>query len=145
MAEVLQRAAPPSPPTVWRAGLVVHGLPSQLSPEAASAVVARLVRWWRDHLEEFAGQPDIAEVGPELHELVGRIRRRWPEAERARHLPGTPCRDCDLMDMWWTPPPDVGWPITVECRTCGYVAPESDLRRLTRLVEFEQKSRKKVS
>lgn len=144
MAEVLDRPVPPAPDVVWRQGAVVHGLPSQLSPDNAAAVVASVVSWWRDYLHELVGQPDIVEVGPELHETVRRIRRRWPEAERARHLPGTPCRDCDLMDMWWTPPPDEGWPVTVECHSCGYVAPESDLHRLTKLVEFEQTQRKKV-
>lgn len=144
MAEALHRPAPPAPAGVWRSGAVVHGLPACLSPEAASAVVDRVVAWWRSHLEELAGQVDIVDVGPELHELVGRVRRRWPEAERARHLPGTPCRECDLLDMWWTPPPQVGWPVTVECHSCGYVAPESDLHRLTRLVEFEHQSRKKA-
>lgn len=46
------------------------------------------------------------------------------------------------MDLWWTPPNGVGWPITVECHSCGYVAPEQDLRRLTHLVEYEQSKRK---
>lgn len=127
----------------WRVASVVHGVPSTFTPEAAARSVGRLVSWWRDHLEAIAGLPDVLDVGPELHEMVRVMRSRWPAAERSRHLPGTPCRECDLMDLWWTPPNGVGWPITVECHSCGYVAPEEDLTRLTHLVEFEQSKRKR--
>lgn len=42
------------------------------------------------------------------------------------------------MDLWWTPPTAEAWPITVECHSCDYIAPEQDLTRLTRMVEHEQ-------
>lgn len=133
----------PSPAHVWRAGHVVQGFVS-VSPRVAAAVTAGVVSWWRDRLEEIASLDDVLDVGPELHEIVRAVKARWPAVERSRHLPGTPCRGCDLMDLWWTPPNGVGWPITVECHSCGYVAPEEDLVRLTKLVEFEQSQRRKA-
>jgi len=77
--------------------------------------------------------------------MVRVMEARWSAGEKPRHLPGTPCRECDLTDLWWTPPNGVGWPITVECHHCGYVAPEEDLTRLARMVEFEQFGRKALA
>lgn len=128
----------------WRLGGITHGFPSTVDPQGCAAAVRRLVSWWRDRLDDIAGLPDIADIGPDLHRMVRVMEARWSAGEKPRHLPGTPCRECDLMDLWWTPPNGVGWPITVECHTCGYVAPEEDLTRLTRMVEWEQQSRRKA-
>ena len=126
----------------WRSSGSAQGFRAGTTPERAAASAGRVAEWFRDHLEQMAGLPDVLDFGPELHERVRVMSKRWPAAEQPRHLPGTPCRQCDLMDLWWTPPTAVGWPITVECHTCDYVAPEQDLTRLTRMVDHEHQARK---
>ena len=142
MAEQLGRRQPRGVGLLWRSGVVTQGLPAWMTAREAARVMAELIEFWRVSLQEFVQREDIVDVAVELHAMVGRIRARWPEEERPRLLPGTPCRECGLADLWWVPPQDERWPVTVECRSCGYVAPEEDLVRLTKLVEFHHQERK---
>ncbi|WP_309132652.1 hypothetical protein [Brevibacterium sp.] len=141
LVSVAERVAPEfrvSPPRVrvWRRGPYVKGFPAGTSPDQVGAQVRRVVEWFRLHRQDLLYLPDVLDLGEDLHTMLGRMRTRWPVAERARHLPGTPCGTCDLMDMWFTPPNGEGWPITVECHSCGYVAPEQDLVRFARAIEM---------
>lgn len=133
------------PPRViaWRTDGRAMGFRAGTTPGQASRSAGVLASWFRDQLEQIARLPDVLDFGPELHERVWSMSKRWPAAEQPRHLPGTPCRQCDLMDLWWTPPTAVGWPITVECHTCDYIAPEQDLTRLTRMVDHELSMKRK--
>lgn len=150
LLSVAERLAPEfnvSPPScrVWRTGPYVQGFPAGTSPHRVGAEVRKIVDWFRVHRTDLMYMPDVLDFGEDLHEMLGKMRTRWPIAERARHLPGTACGVCGLMDLWWTPPNGVGWPITVECHSCDYVAPESDLKRWTAAIEMEQERRKTAS
>lgn len=147
LLSVAERLAPEfnvSPPScrVWRTGPYVQGFPAGTSPHRVGAEVRKIVDWFRVHRTDLMYMPDVLDFGEDLHDMLGKMRTRWPTAERARHLPGTACGVCGLMDLWWTPPNGVGWPITVECHSCDYVAPESDLKRWTAAIEMEQEKRK---
>lgn len=135
------------PPTMsaWRSDGRAMGFRAGTPPRRAAAAAGVLASWFRDHLELIAALPDVIDFGPELHDRVRSMSKRWPASEQPRHLPGTPCRQCDLMDLWWTPPTAEAWPITVECHSCDYIAPEQDLTRLTRMVDHEHSVRKRKS
>lgn len=150
LMSVAERLAPEfgvSPPScrVWRSGHRVQGFPAGTSPHRVGAEVRKVVEWFRLHRLDLMYMPDVLDFGEELHDRLGKMRARWPVAERARHLPGTPCGQCGLQDMWWTPPNGEGWPITVECHSCDYVAPEADLKRWAAAIEMEQEKRKTPS
>ena len=135
------RVSPPSS-RVWRTGHRVQGFPAGTTPARVGTEVRTVVEWFRVHRTDLLYLPDVLDFGPELHDRIGKMRARWPIAERARHLPGTVCGSCGLMDLWWTPPNGVGWPVTVECHSCDYVAPESDLKRWTAAIELEREKQK---
>lgn len=136
-------AAPPDVP-VRRFNHVAQGIRSTVSADDVGAVVSRLVSWFRVRLDDVAALPDILDLGPDLHRMVDTMLHRWPAVEPPRHVPGVPCRECDLMDMWRTPPSAECWPVVVECHSCGYVAPEEDLTRIAKLAEFDASQRRKV-
>lgn len=127
-----------SPPScrVWRSGHRVQGFPAGTSPHRVGAEVRKVVEWFRLHRLDLMYMPDVLDFGEELHDRLGKMRARWPVAERARHLSGKPCDQCGLMDVWWTPPNGVGWPHTIECHSCDFVAPESDLAEWTTAIEL---------
>ena len=141
LVSVAERLAPDfgvSPPScrVWRSGHRVQGFPAGTSPHRVGAEVRKVVEWFRLHRLDLMYMPDVLDFGEELHDRLGKMRARWPVAERARHLPGTVCDQCGLMDVWWTPPNGVGWPSTIECGSCDFVAPESDLIEWVHAIEL---------
>lgn len=118
-----------------------RGISVTMTPESAEESARQVVRWLVRHLREATKTDDIITLAEDAHTTTQRMRYLWPIVEKDRHLPGVPCRECDLIDVWYTPPSDEGWPITIRCHSCDYVAPEEDLIRLARLVEYEQNSK----
>jgi hypothetical protein len=111
-------------------------------PDATS----RLVRWLLPQLRWCAEQEWAGVMRAEIADVVRTTAARFPVAERTRPIPGVPCPVCDRKALIFDPPTPERPTTQVNCGTrgCGVVFTQDEFRRLTLIVEWEQKQAAEV-
>ena len=111
-------------------------------PDATS----RLVRWLLPQLRWCSEQDWAGEMRRDVADVVRTTAARFPVAERTRPIPGVPCPVCDRKALIFDPPTPERQSTQVNCGTrgCGVVFTQDEFRRLTLIVEWEQKQAAEV-
>jgi hypothetical protein len=120
----------------WRTqdGTVVGLLPD-------SSATTGLCRFIDRHAEWASEQPWVGEMVTEIGRVVRTLLARYPQAERARHMPQVLCPACGRSSMVYFPPAWVGSQVLVQCEhaSCGEKVPEDRYGHFMRLVEQQRK------
>jgi len=123
----------PDAPRSWRTS-ASNGQAAGLPAGSDGTQATVYARWLHTHLDQIVARPWVTELLPDpagdpdpdrppLVTLVRWTERSWPLEEHPRWL-ATPCRECGLRTVRYYAPRDVGLPITISCRSCGYALPE---------------------
>lgn len=125
----------PDEPSVWIR-------PSEVAGVHDPQATANLVRWLLPHLAWCASRPWVGEMRDEVASVVRTTAAAFPVDERTRAIPGVTCPNCNHVSLVFDPPTQERHSTQVNCSTrgCGVIYSEDDFKRLTRIVEWEQKN-----
>jgi len=108
---------------------------------ADSDATGTVCRFLATHLEWASGREWVAVMVDEVGRLVRTLLARYPEAERARHMPDVLCPACGRSTMVYYPPAWLGSEVVVQCEhgACGERVREDRFGIFMRLVEQQRK------
>lgn len=106
-----------------------------------STATGSVCRFIDTHLEWATDQGWVGEMVSEVGNTVRTLLARYPQAERARHMPQAFCPACGRSSMVYFPPTWVGAEVVVQCEhaSCGERVPEDRYGHFMRLVEQQRK------
>lgn len=129
-----------------------HGQPGPSIPPPATWLAAdEIVRlaetlWAHEgEAEQIVQSDEGAADAVRLTRAILRADRKWPRRERSHRVRIIRCRACGAPTLRWWPPEAFEDDITVQCDQCGEVESYEMLSFDARLLEEEQKLRRKAA